>query len=57
MDEHERIELAKLAYRAYGSVTGFKNFQGDPMPVWDDLPETIREAWGAAAEAVRDVSR
>jgi hypothetical protein len=43
--------LGKLSYTAYGKVTDFKNFQGDPMPAWDDLPAKIREAWQAAAEA------
>lgn len=45
--------LAKLAYAAYGAVTGNKNFRGDPMPEWDDLGEAIRSAWTAAAGAVR----
>lgn len=48
----ESVELAKLAYRAYGEQTGFKNFQGNPMPSWEDLGDTIRSAWVAAAGAV-----
>lgn len=36
-------------YRAYGSVTDFKNYQGNPMPEWRDLPPKIQEAWRAAA--------
>jgi len=36
-------------YKAYGSVTAFKNFRGDPMPKFGDLPEKIQEAWQAAA--------
>jgi hypothetical protein len=47
---------ARLAYTAYGRVTGFKNFQGNPMPVFDDLPERIREAWVAAAGVVWDLA-
>lgn len=43
---------ARLAYTAYGKVTGFRNFRGDPMPMFDDLPEQIREAWVAAAGVV-----
>lgn len=39
---------AKAAYHRYGSVTDFKNFQGNPMPKWEELPEKIREAWKAA---------
>jgi hypothetical protein len=45
-------ELAKVAYQAYGEATGFKNFLGNAMPVWDDLGETIQGAWRAAADAV-----
>ena len=38
------------AYLRYGSVTGFKNFKGDPMPAWADLGEKIQNAWMAAAD-------
>ncbi len=44
------LELAQVAYAA---TTDHKNYQGLPMPEWDDLPETIQRAWVAAAEAVR----
>jgi hypothetical protein len=37
--------MAMTAYRAYGSVTEFKNYQGLPMPTWEDLPEKIKTAW------------
>ena len=47
-------EAAPIAYAAYAKVTGGKNFRGDPMPEFGDLPETIREAWTAAAEAIRE---
>jgi hypothetical protein len=46
----EELEtLAQGAYRAYGAVTEFKNYQGLPMPKWEDLTDKIREAWCAAA--------
>jgi hypothetical protein len=45
-------ELARVAYRAYGEATGFKNFRGDPMPEFDDLGDQIQQAWMAAASAV-----
>jgi hypothetical protein len=48
----EREPLAKLAYQAYGKVTDGKNYQGQPMPAWEDLPEEIREAWAAAVTEV-----
>lgn len=44
--------LAIEAYQAYGQVTGFKNYQGLPMPKWEDLTEKIRDAWRAAALSV-----
>jgi hypothetical protein len=47
-------EGARIAYTAYGKVTDWKNFRGEPMPEFDDLPEPIREAWAAAAEAIRE---
>lgn len=45
--------LAERAYKAYADSTENKNFKGDPMPEWADLPQPIRNAWGAAAESVR----
>ena len=45
------VALARVAYRGYGETTDFKNFQGNPMPAWDDLPEKIRAAWINAARA------
>lgn len=44
--------MAKLAYAAYGQSTGNKNYQGLPMPTWDDLGAPIQGAWVAAVNAV-----
>lgn len=52
--EEIQLDLAKMAYRAYGETTNFKNFQGNPMPAWEDLGEPIQKAWIAAASAVAD---
>lgn len=52
MTQPRPIELAQIAYRAYGESTGFKNFRGDPMPEWDALPDAIQVAWVAACGAV-----
>lgn len=41
-------EITRQAYQAYGEVTDFKNFQGNPMPAFDDLPPIIQRAWQAA---------
>jgi hypothetical protein len=42
-------ELARAAYSAYGESTGHKNYQGNPMPDFDDLGDAIQNAWRAAA--------
>lgn len=47
---------ARIAYTAYGKVTDFKNFRGEPMPPFDELPEQIREAWTAAAGTIWDLA-
>lgn len=47
--EDAQITLARAAYQRYGAVTDFKNFRGEPMPAYNDLPETIKQAWVAAA--------
>jgi hypothetical protein len=44
--------LAQTAYSAYGSITDYKNYRGEPMPAWDDLPDQIKRAWMSAANAV-----
>lgn len=43
----------QIAYAAYAESTGGKTYDGRPMPLWDELPQRIRDAWTAAAEAVR----
>lgn len=52
--QNEIETLARGAYDAYGGVTDHKNYQGLPMPTWEDLPAKIREAWLAAALHVRN---
>jgi hypothetical protein len=41
------------AYAAYGDAVGHRNFLGEQMPDWQNLPENIRSAWDAAAKAGR----
>lgn len=48
----DQTALAKIAYQAYGQQIDFKNYQGLPMPAWDDLGDPIQGAWVAAASAV-----
>lgn len=47
-------ERAMAAYDAYGAVTDHKNYQGLPMPAYNDLTDKIRAAW---VEAVKSVYR
>lgn len=41
-------DIAASAYRAYAASTGNKNFRGEPMPAFSDLPQPIKTAWEAA---------
>jgi hypothetical protein len=47
-------DVASSAYRAYAASTGGKNFRGDPMPPFDQLPRPIRTAWEAAVRQAGD---
>jgi len=44
------LKLAREAYARYAAVTDNKNYQGLPMPEFDDLPDTIKKAWCAAIQ-------
>ncbi len=45
-------DIAASAYRAYAASTGNKNFRGDPMPAFADLPRHIQVAWEASVRQV-----
>lgn len=47
-------ELAKIGYEAYAESTSNKNFRGEEMPNFDDLPQPIISAWIAATQTVCD---
>ena len=47
--------IARFAYEAYAETTGNRNFRGEQMPRFDELPEKIREAWVAAVRKACDV--
>jgi len=47
-------DIAASAYRAYAASTGNKNFLGQSMPEFKDLPRPIQIAWEAA---IRQVER
>lgn len=46
--------MGRSAYRAYGRVTDFKNFRGEPMPAWENLTPEIQSAWVASANHIRE---
>ncbi len=50
-------ELARVAYEAYAADSDWKNYQGNPMPQWQDLPENIRQHWRAAIKKVTELLR
>lgn len=52
MADHDSAQLARAAYAAYGETTGGRNYQGQPMPAWEDLGEVIQQAWTVAATTV-----
>ena len=41
-------EIAKSAYLAYAASTDNKNFRGEEMPKFEDLPIAIQTAWECA---------
>lgn len=43
----------ELAYDGYRDHTSGKTWNGYDMPLWADLPPTVRLAWDAGAQAVR----
>ena len=43
---------ARIGYDGYAASTGGKTFDGRTMPKWDELPDRIKEAWRAAANAI-----
>lgn len=48
--------LAEIGYQAYSASTDNKNFRGEEMPTWADLPSGIKAAWTAAAAAIGKAS-
>jgi len=46
------IDYTRIAYEAYVDSTGGVNYQGLPMPKYEELPSNIRSAWYAAVQAV-----
>lgn len=50
-------DIGKVAYDAYWGHTGGKSLAtGDDLPMWENLPLEIQDAWRVAADAVLAVS-
>ena len=45
------VIIGKIAYDAGAAERGWKSFNGDPLPQWDEVKPEIKVAWAAAAEA------
>ena len=52
MPHPSTMELAKVAYEAYGESTGHRTHDDRPMPSWDELGDRVQLAWIEAAGAV-----
>ena len=50
MDNILENEAQQIYWDVYGKVVNWKNFKGDPMPKFSDLPDKIKEAWKAVAQ-------
>lgn len=49
------MELSRVAYEAYSdSAAGKSLVTKDPLPPYDELPDEIKAAWKAGADAVRE---
>lgn len=48
------IQWGKVGYEAYGEQVGWKAYNGEAMPQWEQLPQRIQDAWHAAASAIED---
>jgi hypothetical protein len=51
MNAEKADQLTIAAYAAYGASVGWKNFAGNAMPEWHELPPRIQEAWRASVRA------
>lgn len=50
-DVDDWTKIAKAGYDAYAIATGGRTYDGKQMPLWEELPERIRDAWRAATRA------
>ncbi|MBP5976004.1 hypothetical protein HW132_25525 [Brasilonema sp. CT11] len=46
------LELAQVGYEAYCNAANGKDFDGLPMPSWDELPDCAKHYWLITANAI-----
>jgi hypothetical protein len=46
--------LGQVGYEAYADAQQWKNYQGLPIPAWEQVRSDIKAAWEVGAEAVID---
>lgn len=51
-----RESRGRFAYTTYCRKVGFKSIHGEPLPLFDDQPVEIKEAWVQAANAIWDLA-
>jgi hypothetical protein len=51
----EMKTLGQIAYETYCDNRHWKSFDDKPLPSWDRVDTSIREAWEEAAEQVKRV--
>ena len=52
MARHDTAALGRLAFTAYGEQAGGLTHDGRRIPGWEDLGESVQQAWIAAAIAI-----
>jgi len=55
MENTELANLAQIAYEVYAEHQNWKNYQGNPIPQWDQVRDDIKQAWQAAVRAIIDL--
>lgn len=48
--------LGQINYEGYNEVTEYKNFRGEPVPQYTDLPDKIINAWEMGAKRVTEAT-
>lgn len=51
MNTPAMLSIAQAAYEAYGDSIAWTNFQGGPLPRWDELRPAVQESWVRAGFA------